>query len=78
VPMSRTRAPGSSWSATHGWLNQTALMEPESSATVASTMVRRPRARRFEIRSTAPSIATSSDSPKRLEIGRAPTWRKGA
>jgi hypothetical protein len=78
VPISRARLPGWSWSATQGWLNQTALIEPVSSETVASTIVSRPRARRFEMRSTSTSIATSSSSPNRLEISRAPTCRNGA
>jgi len=59
-------------------LNQTARIEPVSSETVASTIVSRPRARRLETRSTATSIATSSSSPNRLAISRAPTWRNGA
>ena len=78
VPISRARLPGWSWSATQGWLNQTALMEPVSSETVASTIVSRPRARRFEMRSTSTSIATSSSLPNRVEISRAPTCRNGA
>jgi hypothetical protein len=41
-------------------LNQTAVISPLSSATVALTSERRRRACRFETRRTSPAIATSS------------------
>ena len=59
--------PGTSLSASHGWLNQLAEIDPVSSRIVAFTIVSRRRGRRTRTDSTTPEIATSS-SPQSCEI----------
>lgn len=60
--------PGCSFSASHGWLNQTARIGPDSSATHASR-IDSLRARRDDVRRTTPAIATSSSLVSRRAIG---------
>ena len=66
--------PGSSLSSSQGWLNQTAGIEPLSSATTALKTVVRPRVRRSDTFRTSPAI-TASCSPKRSTIRLSPTER---
>ena len=56
--------PGRSLSASHGWLNHLAVIEPVSSRIVAITIVRRRRGRRTRTDSTTPEITTSLVAPE--------------
>jgi len=60
-PLSRSRTPGLSFSASQAWLNQTTSTLPDSSATVASTIrrLRRRVGRRRELRTSTRSVAGS-------------------
>ena len=60
LPCSTTRVPAANLSASQGWLNQTALMTPDSSATVASTIDRPRRLRRRVTRRTSAITVASS------------------
>ncbi len=66
LPRRRTRVPGWSRSFSQAWLNQTAVISPDSSATRAFTSWSR-LARWTRTLSTSPAIAASS-SPNRSEI----------
>ena len=67
-PRRRTRVPGFSLSASHAWLNQTAVISPLSSAIRAWTIASRRRGRRTDVRTTSPAIATSSSPARRSAI----------
>ena len=69
LPRRRISVPGFSRSASQGWLNQTASIRPDSSATVAFWTLSRRAVRRVEQRTTLPAIVTSS-SPKTSAIRR--------
>ena len=61
LPESRTRVPGRRRSASHAWLNHTALATPDGSATVASTIRRfRRRVGRTRAERTSARIVASS------------------
>ena len=78
----RIGVPGVSFSASHGWLKNDALIcPPLPSATIALTSVRRPRSGRERALTIRPSIATSPSASPSFEIATwstALSYRRGA